>query len=32
MQSGMTPDQITARFVDYFLPVKVDNAYRAGVR
>lgn len=32
MMESMTPDQITSRFVDYFLPVKVTDAYRANVR
>ncbi len=32
MLESMTPDQITARFVDYFLPVKVSNEFRADVR
>ena len=31
MLATMTPDQITARFVDYFLPVKVSQSYRASV-
>jgi len=32
MLQSMTSDQITARFVDYFLPVKVSETYRANVR
>jgi uncharacterized protein (DUF1800 family) len=32
MLETMTPDQITARFVDYFLPVKVGASYRESVR
>ncbi len=32
MLETMTPDQITARFVDYFLPVKVSAPYRESVR
>jgi uncharacterized protein (DUF1800 family) len=32
MLETMTPDQITARFVDYFLPVKVSRPYRESVR
>jgi hypothetical protein len=31
MLATMTPDQITERFVDYFLPVKVSQSYRASV-
>ncbi len=32
MLQSMNPDQITARFLDYFLPVKVSEAFRANVR
>ncbi|MBC8040283.1 MAG: DUF1800 family protein, partial [Opitutaceae bacterium] len=32
MLASMTPDQITARFVDYFLPVKVSESYRSSVQ
>jgi uncharacterized protein (DUF1800 family) len=32
MLETMTPEQITARFVDYFLPVKVSAPYRESVR
>ena len=31
MLASMTPEQITARFVDYFLPIKVDDGFRASV-
>lgn len=31
MLDAMTPEQITARFLDYFLPVKVSESYRAEV-
>jgi uncharacterized protein (DUF1800 family) len=31
MLKSMTPDQITARFVDYFLPVKVGEPFRDAV-
>ncbi len=32
MLKNMTPDQITDRFLDYFLPVKVSDTFRANVR
>lgn len=32
MLQSMNADQITARFVDYFLPVKVSDTFRANVR
>jgi uncharacterized protein (DUF1800 family) len=32
MLKSMNPDQITARFVDYFLPVRVGETFRANVR
>lgn len=32
MLETMSPDQITSRFVDYFLPVKVSESFRANVR
>ncbi|HTJ78597.1 MAG TPA: DUF1800 domain-containing protein [Rariglobus sp.] len=31
MLASMTPEQITARFVDYFLPIKVDSFFRSNV-
>ncbi|MDF3058124.1 MAG: hypothetical protein K0R17_2339 [Rariglobus sp.] len=31
MLQSMTPEQITARFLDYFLPVKVGEKFRADV-
>lgn len=32
MLEGMDPEQITARFIDYFLPVKTSEAYRNSIR
>ncbi|MET0262354.1 MAG: DUF1800 domain-containing protein [Rariglobus sp.] len=32
MLGKMTSDQITARFLDYFLPVKVSSVYRSNVQ
>ena len=32
MVQSMTPDQITTRFLDYFLPVKVSEGFRESVR
>lgn len=32
MLKTMNPDQITARFVDYFLPVSVSETFRANVK
>ncbi|MFA6961776.1 MAG: DUF1800 domain-containing protein [Opitutaceae bacterium] len=32
MLQSMSTDQITARFLDYFLPVKISESYRSDVR